>query len=394
MLTLQTTVPAIPEADVAGFLAIEAERGFPYGPDALMIAVSPLRLPGGETLATQLAAPRDHLTRLERVLRAARLIPESFSLGLPALQDCESQPATTVALDAGENGVGLQIAAGRGLVTLRTLDNALETEGAEKRIDAGIVARELRITLGQLPPSVRAEAKTLRIFGASEQATRLAGELRPLLEPMGLAVERVARLDPVEIGVGLPPDAGATMALALGARHLAGRSSRLQFLPPKVSAWRQMTARYSSRKLAYGGMVAGAVLLIILFAFLIQQFQLMQLRSEWAGMSARVRELDGIQKQIRQYRPWFDDTFRSLSILRRLTEAFPEEGTVTAKTIEIHDSSPVTCVGTANDQQELMKMIDRLRGVSEISEVQMDQIRGKSPLQFTFNFQWGGRNQP
>src|SRR5437899_6053978 len=31
-LTLQTKMPALPEADAANFLEIEAERGFPYAP--------------------------------------------------------------------------------------------------------------------------------------------------------------------------------------------------------------------------------------------------------------------------------------------------------------------------------------------------------------------------
>ncbi len=40
VLTLQTKLPDLPEADVSGFLQIEAERGFPYGPDALLICAS------------------------------------------------------------------------------------------------------------------------------------------------------------------------------------------------------------------------------------------------------------------------------------------------------------------------------------------------------------------
>ena len=46
-----------------------------------------------------------------------------------------------------------------------------------------------------------------------------------------------------------------------------------------------------------------------------------------------------MQQQIRKFRPWFDDSFRNLTILRKITEAFPEEGDVTAKTLEIRDLS-------------------------------------------------------
>ena len=54
------------------------------------------------------------------------------------------------------------------------------------------------------------------------------------------------------------------------------------------------------------------------------------------------RGVAGCAEQIRQYRPWYDGTFRDLAILRQLSLAFPEDGAVTAKTIEIHDGNMVT----------------------------------------------------
>jgi hypothetical protein len=108
-------------------------------------------------------------------------------------------------------------------------------------------------------------------------------------------------------------------------------------------------------------------------------------------MSPQVTELENVQQQIRRFRPWFDNSMSNLSILRRLTEAFPEDGVVSAKTVEIRDFSNVTCTGTARDNLALLKTLDHLRGTKEIGDVKVDQIRGKSPLQFTFNFHWGER---
>ena len=39
-LSIQTKVPNIPDADLQSFLAIEAERGFPYAPGTLAIGSS------------------------------------------------------------------------------------------------------------------------------------------------------------------------------------------------------------------------------------------------------------------------------------------------------------------------------------------------------------------
>jgi hypothetical protein len=105
-------------------------------------------------------------------------------------------------------------------------------------------------------------------------------------------------------------------------------------------------------------------------------------------MAPKVRELDTVQQQIRQYRPWYDENVRGLTILRQLTQAFPDDGVVSAKTVEIRDLSTVTCTGQTKDYQALLKTLERLRGTSGISDVRLSQIRGKSPMQFTFDFRW------
>jgi hypothetical protein len=137
------------------------------------------------------------------------------------------------------------------------------------------------------------------------------------------------------------------------------------------------------------GATAGAVALLVMGVFLIQQWQLSRLRSHWGAMSQKAEELDGLQQEIRQYRSWFDRSFPSLSILRELTMVFPEDGVVSAKTVEICDANTVTCSGTARDNAVLLKTLTQLRGASGVTGLKVDQIRGKSPMQFTFDFQWG-----
>src|SRR5262249_1406538 len=109
--------------------------------------------------------------------------------------------------------------------------------------------------------------------------------------------------------------------------------------------------------------------------------------------------LEGLQQNIKKFRPWFDESVRSLTILKRLTEAFPEDGSVTAKTIEIRESSgatTVTCTGTARESLSLLRMRDKLSSAPGVNEVHIEQTRGKSPLQFTFNFHWNeaGASKP
>jgi len=75
--------------------------------------------------------------------------------------------------------------------------------------------------------------------------------------------------------------------------------------------------------------------------------------------------------------------------------AFPDDGVVSAKTVEIHDMNTVTCSGVARDNAALLKTLSQLRAASCVSDLKVDQIRGKSPIQFTFDFQWneGGQHE-
>jgi len=68
-----------------------------------------------------------------------------------------------------------------------------------------------------------------------------------------------------------------------------------------------------------------------------KQWQLARIRSQWKAMSPKVKELTGVQAQIQKYRPWFDESFRYLSIMRDVANAFTPDGSVTAKTLGIRE---------------------------------------------------------
>ena len=63
-----------------------------------------VRLGGGNVYATQVAVPRQHVIRLEKALRAARLKPVTMSLGLPAMQPATAEQGTLALLAGGEFG--------------------------------------------------------------------------------------------------------------------------------------------------------------------------------------------------------------------------------------------------------------------------------------------------
>src|SRR5208283_931583 len=133
---------------------------------------------------------------------------------------------------------------GGGIAALRGLEGAIEDEAGRRKLQADLVAREARITLGQLPVELRDTVKRIRIFGPRELAQQLADEMELRFEPMGLSVEVVAAYKPDEFGVQLPPDASLSAAFSLAARPLVNEPPAFEFLPVKPTLIEQFAAKY------------------------------------------------------------------------------------------------------------------------------------------------------
>jgi hypothetical protein len=387
-MTTHTEIPDLPEADIPEFLQIEGERGFHADADSLYFASSQYSL-GAKKHAALMGIPRSHVETLEKVLRAAKLRPLSFSIGLTALQPPSGEKSNCVlALVVGESSVGLQITCGGGIAALRTLEGTLEMQGGRRVLHADVVVREARITLGQLPAELREKIRTVRIFGPRDFAQQLADELELRLEQLALKIEVVKAYAPGEFGVEIPSDAAVSPAFSFAAQFLAKRETFVEFLPPKVPAWKQLSDKYGSgtarKAIAAGALVA--VVLIGMFGY--QEVQLVRWRAKWDKMKVEVAELQAINGKINKYSPWADDSVGGLTILKEIANAFPKDGAVTAKSLEIRDLNTVVCTGIARSLLSLSATQSELQRTKGIAKVELKGVRGHSPqLQFTFNIQ-------
>jgi hypothetical protein len=388
-LTTHVDVPSMAPEDVSSFLQLEAERGFPCDASTLQIASSRCQESGDKQYALLVGVPTTHVTRLEQVLQAARLRPVSFTLGTTVLQSAKGDSAQGVlALVIGESHLALQLTTGGGVAALRTLEGAIELEGGRRTLHSDVIVREARITLGQLPAELREGIKRIRVFGPRDLAQQLADELELRLEHLQLAIEVVEAFAPGQFGVQLPDSAPVSSALALATARLAGSVPEFEFLPHHLSPLEQLAARYSSGKLRLAGGAAAAVAGVLLLIFLFQQLQLVRYQAQWSGMAAKVRELDQVQQQIHQYRPWMDENFRGLSMLKQLTMNFTDDGTVSARSIELRENGVVSCTGVARENQALLRTFEKISAAPGVSDFHRGQMRGKSPIQFTFDFRW------
>jgi len=152
ILTISTKLPDLAEGDVQSFLQIEAERGFPYGLESLLISSSRYRTAAGDQYATQAAVPKDHILRLEKALHAARLNPVTFAVGIAALQSATGGAGGILALEVGEKAVALEVLCDGGIAALRLLEETVETEAGQRILYSDVITRESRITLVSCQP--------------------------------------------------------------------------------------------------------------------------------------------------------------------------------------------------------------------------------------------------
>jgi hypothetical protein len=219
----------------------------------------------------------------------------------------------------------------------------------------------------------------------------LAQDLAPRVTPLGLKIEWIEKASAAHFDKPLPPEIAAAPALALAANYVKGLDSKPDLLPPKVQPWRQLVAtRLSPRKLAWVGAVVAGLFLCVAVAFGVQQWQISSLQSKWDAMSPGVNELNTDQELIKKFRPWYDTSFRDLQILRKLKEAFPDDGSVSAKKVEIRDVSSVTCSGIARDSESFSRLHAKLGDdTNQISNLHAER-HGQKPMDFTLTFQWEG----
>jgi hypothetical protein len=391
VLTLQAKLPELSDADRASFLQLEGERGFHSGPEALLSASSLFKAPGGENYATLLATPRNNLATLERVLRAAKLKPVTFGIGATALQPPAGDNERVIALVVRTNSVDLQVSGGGGIISLRSLDGAIETQGAQKRISSDLIAREIRITLGQLPDGLGEARGKVRIFGQGEVTRHFVNDISPRLAAMGLETETVEQVTAAKFDKPLPSEIAASPAVALAAAWVRGADVSPDFLPPRVQPWQQLlSSGMAKKRLVWAAEAAAAAVFCVAIGFGWQQWEISTLTTKWTAMEPRVKELSGDQDQIKKFHAFYDKTFRDLRILSRLKDAFPDDSAVSAKTIDVHDLANVTCSGVARDNDAFVRVISKLsEDTNEITHLH-PEIRGQKPMQFLLTFQFEG----
>ena len=381
VLSTSIEIPELSEDDRQSYLDLQAETEFPFAADEISLSTLSYQAPDQSHHATLAALPNTQVGRIERILIAAKLRPVSFTLGIGASGRAAAPEASApcLALDVYSDHVDLTIPCGPGYAAIRSLEEVYESEGENRILDHELLQREIKITLGQLSPSIRQHLKQTAIGYDEGVSGSIAETLKSQLQQMGLTA------------TSSPPDQSPLQRA--GETYLLKQRSALEFLPPKENQLQAFAKKVSSRSNAWVGGTVGTIVLLTFVIYYFQGYRLNSLETEWAGMADKVTELEALQGKIRQFRPWFTRSAESLEIAKQLSEAFPREGSIWVKSVQIKENNRIFCSGSARNNQELLTVMDELRGMEHITEVTLQQVRGEAPVQFAFNFEWKSGGQ-
>ena len=381
VLASSIDIPDLSDEDRQSYLDLQAETEFPFGPGDANMASLFYQAPDQSQHATLAAVPRSQVARLENILTLAKLRPVSFTLGISELVPSGSPDpgAPHLFLGVYADHVDLCVKCQDGFAAVRSLDEVFEEDGGRLTLDQDLLTRELKITLGQLSGGIRPALKQATISLHGDLPGSIPEQIKTSLQTCGLTATS-------------SPQDGGSLYFATQA-FLARQGSKLQFLPPKENQFEAFAKKISSRGNAWIGGTVGTIVILTALVFYIQSYRLQSLEKQWAGMADKVDKLETMQGKIRQFRPWFDRSAQSLEITKQLSEAFPREGTIWVKSVQIKENNQVFCSGSARNNQELLSVMDALREMEDISDVKLQQVRGEAPVQFAFNFNWKSGGQ-
>jgi hypothetical protein len=376
-LTASTDLPEVGAEDLRGYLELRAEREFSIPTGDLRLGYCAYALPTGQRRATLAALSAKKIEAVERMLAVSNRRASSISL---ALDNCLSQPRPTVHFLTNGNHTDVVVTAGGGIAGLRSLAGPRTT--GDTPFDPTAFCRDVRITLGRLPEPVRQQIRHAAFSGPS--AEKLCGQTRFDLLRMGIE-------SPEKISADVEPE-GPGAAAEAAKRVLRHEPIAFEFVVPETKRWQEWLQRADSNRRRRILIAAAAIILLPVLIFFIRSEIESHLQSRWNAMKDDASELDGLQKNIRLYQPWFKQTPQSLQVMQSVVLAFPDTGEVWAKSIQIGEGYKVTCTGFAKTQPALMTLLAHLRARPDISSLQVQQIRGENPIQFTVAYQWSPRH--
>ncbi len=375
-LTASTDLPEIGAGDMRAYLELRAEREFVMPAGDLRLGFCAYDLPNGQRRATLAALSAKKIEAVEKMLAISNRRATSLSL---ALDNCFTPSGAMLHFLTNGNHTDLVVTAGGGIAGLRSLPGPLAS--GDTAFDPAAFCRDVRITLGRLPDTVRQQIREAAFSGPS--AEKLCLETRRDLLRMGI---ESPECDYARASAPQAEPAGAAVETARLKLHQ--QAIPFEFLVPETKRWQVLLQQVDVSRRRWIIIAAAAVIVLPILLFIIRSQIEGHLDKQWNAMADKASDLGDLEDKMHQFRPWFEPAPPAMQLIDSVVNSFPATGEVWAKSIQVSEGNKVTCSVFARSQQAFFALEARMRARPDITAVQVLQMHGGNPLQYSFTFQW------
>lgn len=364
----QEVAPDLPKEDLEGFLNLRAEREFPFALSELTLARESFTDLDGASRVAVLAARRETLETVQAALAKLKLTARHITVEVCGRPAGEAGEGSSVVLVARESRLDLGVFSDSGIWALRSI---AARDASSEANEVASLARELRISIGQLDPNARRSIKNIYLLGSPERR-----------EIARKAVANVAKSLGVERAEDLDREAWLEQIVS---SSLEKRPVSFNFLPERVDRLQQAKQLLAEKKGRWVASSVAGVVGLTLILLIGQSLWLSGLQRRWSNMESKVGDLEITQTRIRQIRTWFDPDIHTLNVYQEIVKGFPQNGNVTLEELAIRSRDKVFLVGTAVTEDHITALANALRENPEHAEVANGPREGLSPVRFSMD---------
>jgi hypothetical protein len=395
VLAKEITVPAASTDVLAGMLSIQAERAFSL--NAGELAFDYCRRGGaaekGQVLL--LAAQRQLVRQVEELARVAGLRVQSVTVSALALGAALSEADP-------EHGYGLYVRptycefwsrCDGGPQFVNHVPLPAQDGAPDDYIQS--LAPALRRAILLAPQRDGARPRRITTYDARGLPEDIAAALHEQLAPEMAVVDGRAEL--LSQGLGSAdgaPEMRSVAGAAVALTAVKAGGPAVDFLNPKLG---RRKAPAHKRVKVWAAIITVALLVAagtLLADWRRNSLDVRTYTEQLAQMSDDIAAAQEIVERVSHARSWTSRRPQFLECLRQLTEAFPQEPRIWARSLRLLEDSSGVLVGKTDREESFYEVLDKLKQNKAFAEVKMvylrDAGRGSREKEFAINFKFGG----
>jgi len=395
MLSREETVPPADASTAAGILRTQAERDFSFAPEDLAMDYAGPANPGKTSTVLLVAVMRERLAQINQIARAAGLKVQAVTSSVMTLAfAAAAQPTDAPYLLYLRECYGEMVirTEGRFRLVRHMFWGGTDFGISATRGQVDTFAGELRRAVASADMPMRApQTGQFVVWNAAGLAPIVLSALGKDLFPNGATTGALSML-----GFASQPfaeEADALRFAAAAALGLAGLRPNLLPVDFQGSPLAVRSKRGIPRRLLWPAVAAITVLAALLSLFLdwkAGQQELTETMGRLEAMGPEIEKAKSVIERTSLARSWYDTTPRVLECLRRLTQAFPEEGTIWTTSIALRAGGQGVLSGKSVEKSAVLDVVDRMNSAGGFSDVKLLFMReaaaGSREVSFTISF--------